>query len=572
MTKKNLSSRNKTAERFQKLSNIKTIKVIYPFLKKVFFQNKYSISLISVLSSINAFLATGILIIVYQIINEILNIPNESSVLVRIEKLYEYFKIDIDYKILLAIFLSIFFSILVINILISSNLITKFILDYKKNIIKKTLKINLQYFTSKNAGDIGYVYQACVNRCSNYPTQLSKLIYNVFLFLTLNLILFQFSSILFLNLLIVIFIVMLVYLFLNKFSVYFNQKYIELFSVTNSKIYELVDSIKLISQIKNKKSYEEKVFFDIQKTVNFVRKYYIFTNFINQFFNYVFVVLILLLIFYANFYQIEKISILVSFGFTSLLLAKVIQSLLANFTSLLNISINFNEIQRILKIKEINKNTKYNKIQVDSINIKNAFFSYEDEKNLTVNDLNVSFFRGKSYLIYGQSGSGKSTLFNLIYNFVQLRKGKILINNKYNISEFTRNISYVTQDHFFLNDTIFENLKLFKNDLNTDEAKKILDFVDLKLNLNKLAGNQGKKLSGGQKAKLTLARCLLSNPQILLIDESLSSIDQKSRNFIIKNLNKLKKNMIQIFISHEIYYGSNFSKVFKMKDGKLISR
>lgn len=572
MIKNNFSSRHKTTNKFEKISNIKTIKILFPFLKNIFLQNKYFLSLISFLSSINAFLATGILIIVYKLINEILDVQIQNDSMIKFKKIFEHMEVDIDYKYLLAFLLLIYFVVLVINILISSNLITKFILEYKKKIIKKTLKINYQYFLSRNAGDIGYVYQACVNRCASYPTQLSKLIYNVLLFFGLNFILFQFSSILFVNLLFIIFVIILAYLFLNKFSVYFNQKYIDLFSVTNSKIYELVDSIKLISQIKNKKNYENKIFFDIEKTVNFVRKYYIFTNLINQFFNYVVIILILLLIFYANFFQIAEISVLISFGFTSLILAKVFQSLLANFTSLLNISINFNEVERILKIKEIKKNKNINKIVVNSIDIKKAVFNYEDETNLTLNNLSANFLRGKTYLIYGKSGSGKSTLFNLIYNFIQLKKGKILINNKYKLSEINNEIGYVTQDHFFINDTIFENLKLFKDDLNKFEAKKILAFVNLKLSLNKFAGNQGKKLSGGQKAKLTLARCLLTNPQVLLIDESLSSIDKKSKDIILKNLDKIKKNMIQIFISHEIYSISNFSKVFLMHNGKLISK
>lgn len=572
MVKKNLLSKIDTSDKFQKILSNNTSKTLYPFFIKIFYENKLSLSIISILSSINAILATAILIISYKIFNNLFGIHNKDSSLSKIENYLSLIERNFDYNFLLLIIIILYFVVLIFNVILSSNLITKFLLSYKKKIINKTLKINLQYFYSKNAGDITYVYQACVNRCASYPTQISKMIYNIFLFITLNLILYQISKILYFNLLFIVIIVLLLYTIISKFSIFYNKKYLELYNKTNTKIYELIDSIKLIVQIKNKKNYETQIYNEIEETNSFVKKYYVFTNIINNIFNYIFLILLIALIYYANFNEIENVNLLITFGFSSLILVKVVQSLLQNFTSLLNFSVNFNEIQRILELKEIKKIDKNKIIKINSINIKNVNFKYDGDKDLLLKNLSCDFDRGKSYLIYGKSGTGKTTLFNLIFNFLELQTGRILINNKKNISEVLSEIGYVTQDHFFINDTIFKNLKLFKNDLTNEDAKKILNFVNLKLNLNKLVGNQGKKLSGGQKSKLTLARCLLNKPQILLIDESLSSIDSRSRKIIIKNLNKIKKDMIQIFISHEFYKDFSFTKKFYINDGHIYSK
>jgi ABC-type bacteriocin/lantibiotic exporter with double-glycine peptidase domain len=253
---------------------------------------------------------------------------------------------------------------------------------------------------------------------------------------------------------------------------------------------------------------------------------------------------------------------------TGIILAKVFQGLLNNLTSLLNMSSNFNEIKRILSLSEkpMSKSKIQDTLKLKSINIKNISFIYPGQnKKKLLNNVNLNFVKGKSYLISGKSGSGKSTLFSLIYGFFPPDSGKILINNSIDIKKYSSEISYVTQDHFFINDNIYENLKLFNDKLTIGRAQEILNLVDLNLSLKKIVGNQGRKLSGGQKAKITLARCLINSPKILLIDESLSSIDNKSRGIVLSNLKKIKQNMIQIFITHESYNNFKFDRVYNLE-------
>jgi ABC-type bacteriocin/lantibiotic exporter with double-glycine peptidase domain len=559
---------NDTEKKFQKLLNTKSFSILFEFIKINLKENFIKIFILTFLSTISGIVVSGIVFYIYKIISINLGLLSIDFDLFKNSKFSIEFLNTIDAKFILINLSIIYFLLVTLETILNSSLITNFIYDYKVKILQKVIKINFHYFALNNAGDIGYVYQACVNRCSSYPNHLSKIIYNLIFIFFLLILLLNTSHQLFIFYTIAIGIVLFLFFFLNKISIYYNKKYIDIYNFTNSKIYELIDSIKLISQIKNYKSYEKFFFKDIFKIKNFVSKYLFISSSINNFLNYALLLSLLIIILLANKYTFISGKTITTFTVTGIILAKVFQGLLNNLTSLLNMSSNFNEIKRILSLSEkpMSKSKIQDTLKLKSLNIKNISFIYPGQnKKKLLNNVNLNFVKGKSYLISGKSGSGKSTLFSLIYGFFPPDSGKILINNSIDIKKYISEISYVTQDHFFINDNIYENLKLFNDKLTIGRAQEILNLVDLNLSLKKIVGNQGRKLSGGQKAKITLARCLINSPKILLIDESLSSIDNKSRGIVLSNLKKIKQNMIQIFITHESYNNFKFDRVYNLE-------
>lgn len=568
-------NKHQTTKKFEKVISQKSFSLLLPFFRKVFFENSFKLTLISILSAINGFVTTAISISAY---NLILNMTDNSDQKNYSEKILSYLKNYVDDLNDQTIFLTLIFIYCVILIIIlfySSNLITQFIIEYKKKILEKVIKINFKYFSINNAGDIGYVYQACVSRCANYPSQISRLIYNFIIIIFFLIILFKISYIMLSYFFIILSFFLFIYFLINKIAIIYNKKYIYLYNLTNTKIYELIDSIKLISQIKDYAIYENKFIVDINNVAKFVRKYFLFTSSIVHFFNYSLIFILLCLVFYFHKFSLETDKNILTFSVSGLILLKVFQSFLTNITSVLKIAVNYEEIDRILNLSErpkVSTHKRTEKINIQTLSFKNVSFRYEKKAGVILDNINLKFKKGKSYLIYGKSGTGKSTLFNLIYNFYTPNKGLIEINDKNILNKVTNDIGYLTQDHFFINDNIFENLKLFKNDLTIEMAKSIIKDVDLDLPLSKKVGNQGKKISGGQKTKIALARILLNNPQILLVDESLSSIDKKSRSKILFYLKKIKRNMIQIFISHEIFKNSSFDQILNLNEGKIFQR
>ncbi|MFA6801084.1 MAG: ABC transporter ATP-binding protein [Acholeplasmataceae bacterium] len=189
--------------------------------------------------------------------------------------------------------------------------------------------------------------------------------------------------------------------------------------------------------------------------------------------------------------------------------------------------------------------------------LKDVSFSYQQEKVLS--NINMTINKNQIVLIKGASGAGKTTLFKLLLGFIKPQSGSITINDKngtFLISENTRSLfSYVPQDHMILSGTIKENLNLFcehSDELLYQVLKDVaLDDVISKhpLKLNMMLQEKGKGLSEGQVQRLAIARALLENAPVLLLDEITSSLDKDTEEKLIEHLKHLKNHTI-IMISH----------------------
>ena len=193
--------------------------------------------------------------------------------------------------------------------------------------------------------------------------------------------------------------------------------------------------------------------------------------------------------------------------------------------------------------------------------------------------MNLKIYKNKIFAIVGKSGSGKSTLIDLITGLLKPQTGSILVNNEYDIQDYLNSwqskIGYIPQNTFILNTSIKNNI-CFGLDYNKEKFLDVIQILQLnellnreKENQNLIIGDQGgSKISGGQRQKLSLARALYKDANILILDEPTNSLDPNSSEDFLKLLQKIKCNKIIILITHDRSLIKHCDKVFDIVDSK----
>ncbi len=213
-----------------------------------------------------------------------------------------------------------------------------------------------------------------------------------------------------------------------------------------------------------------------------------------------------------------------------------------------------------------------NKIEIKSLN-----FSHTG-RNILFEDVNLEIKKNSFVGIVGKTGSGKSTLLNILLGLINTDKGKVLIDNIEieNIkTNWQNNISYVPQNTYLFDDTIKENI-LFGDEINEERLLSVLRSVQLTNFVNNLpqkletiVGNEGKKISGGERQRIGIARALYKNKNVLILDEITSNLDGKTENKIIEIINNLKKQKTIIMISHNTNILKSCDKILEIVDGQV---
>ena len=242
---------------------------------------------------------------------------------------------------------------------------------------------------------------------------------------------------------------------------------------------------------------------------------------------------------------------------------------------------------RILPIidqkNNINDSSSAELIQVKNSNIKfqNVNFSYEISEGQTLNSINLEFEGGKMTSLVGHSGSGKSTIMNLIPRFYDVQSGEIFIDdqsiNKLTIKSLREQISMVSQETTLFDDTIKNNIKYAKENATDDEIYHVakLSFCEefisnLPNKYETLIGENGVRLSGGEKQRLSIARAMLKKSSVILLDEATSSLDSETETKIQEALNILTKNKTTIVIAHRLSTILNSNNIYLIDSGIVI--
>ena len=230
---------------------------------------------------------------------------------------------------------------------------------------------------------------------------------------------------------------------------------------------------------------------------------------------------------------------------------------------------------------KISNNIDANELRVTdaTIQIKDLSFSYKsNNKNIVLKNINMHIAGKKMTALVGHSGSGKSTLLNLIPRVYEAETGEILIDNQkikdVNLNSLRKEISIVDQNTTLFDDTVFNNIKYAKPSASDDEiyrAAKISmssDFIEkLEHKYETYIGENGVKLSGGEKQRLSIARALLKNSKIILLDEATSSLDSETEEKIQKAISELTKNKTTVVIAHRLSTILNSENIYVIDKG-----
>lgn len=223
------------------------------------------------------------------------------------------------------------------------------------------------------------------------------------------------------------------------------------------------------------------------------------------------------------------------------------------------------------------KNAKKPEVKNKNIVFDHVAFSYTPEKQI-LTDINFTVPGGKMYAIVGPSGSGKSTVVNFVPRLYDVDKGKVSINGvdvrDFDLQYLREKIGLVSQETYLFNGTILDNLKYAGSNLTMEEiesACKMASIHDLIMSLpdgyNTEVGNRGLKLSGGEKQRLSLARVILKDPEILILDEATSALDSISENAIQDALEIMMRDRTSLVIAHRLSTILKADKILVVKDG-----
>ena len=215
------------------------------------------------------------------------------------------------------------------------------------------------------------------------------------------------------------------------------------------------------------------------------------------------------------------------------------------------------------------------------INLKNLSFSYPLRKEFSLSKISMTVTKGDFIGIIGETGSGKSTLINLLIGLLQPSEGKIEIDKldiNSNLTEWYKKIGYVPQSVYLIDDTIKKNIAfgLPNDDIDDDLVGKAVEkaslnkFInDLPNGLETIVGEKGIRLSGGQQQRIGIARALYRDPEILILDEATSSLDQATEKRIIESIKFFKGKKTIIIVTHRLFTVKNCDKIFFVDKGKV---
>jgi ATP-binding cassette subfamily B protein len=358
--------------------------------------------------------------------------------------------------------------------------------------------------------------------------------------------------------------------------------------MTRGRISEVIGNIKVVKSFNTQKSEYELVSYNLTESNKIYatqsRTFHIFDFWRNTSLQ-VILVAINILAFYNTF--IGKLSI----GEMVLILQLIAQARRPLFamsfilTQIQNAESGSKEYLEILDLKSTEKLDSPQKTdiaQAPVITFKDVAFQYEADRPV-LSDVSFEVRSGESVALVGHSGAGKTTIVNLIMKFYPISGGDILLDGKsYNDVDthyLRNNIALVFQDNELFSSTIKENVAYGKPDATEEEVVEALkkafayDFVQkFPKGIDSEIGERGVKLSGGQKQRIQIARAILKNSPILILDEATSSLDAQSEQEVQKGLDNLMQNRLTIVIAHRFSTLANVRKIIVLDGGKIVEQ
>ena len=447
--------------------------------------------------------------------------------------------------------------------------------------IKKILLLPYSYYKNRTTGDI----LSRISDLSSVKSLISKIILSVFLDLITSIvgaiILYNISSKLFMITIIIIILYIVVLLIFNPLIKKLTKKNQENNALINSNLVEMITNYETIKNLALEKSSCIKIEQKYLQGLHNALLYNISSN-IELLFKNIINYLGIIIIIYLGTIEVMNNNLTIGSLITYNSLLVYFLNPLRNIVDLSKeYHYSLNAVQRANDLLELDEEPLGESKKLPSpskIHFQDANFSFNNQKTI-IKDLNLTINSYEKVLIIGPSGSGKSTILKLIYKFFNLKRGELFLDeidiNDYPLSNIRNSITYISQQEFLYNDTIRNNI-ILNRDISEDHFLKLTSllyideivkdsFLGYDTPIEEGAGN----ISGGQRQRIILARALLKNSHIIMIDEGLSEMDINLERKILKNIFSVYKNCTFLIVSHRLDNMDLYDKVIKLENGQI---
>ena len=563
------------------------LKIVWFFLRRY----KLSFLFIVALAALAGVLESVTVGLMYPIINGVMNLDASSNTFLNIIKPYvDIIPINDDLirycVILLAVTLSVF-ALKTLYFYFSAKLTATVVKETKQEVFNKCMKSDYQFFVDNKQGEILYKTAHAPNAIMSVLQILSDIFLHLFLAISVIAILLSMSW----KLVIITAVFAIIYFYMIKLisvriSYKAGIKQRESGQQERVILTEYADGAK---QIKVFETFEYwKDAFDKALTTFWFhhRKNYFWSKFPQ---------ILLWMVLYTGIGTIVIVIKILYPGRALLMLpllgtfAAAVLILLPKLSAFGSLRMGFmNSMPDVEAVYDVLKEERYGKIKNGSkkfiglkkgLFLRNVSFSHK-ERDILLDDINIEIKKDQTVALVGSSGSGKSTIVNLLLRLYDVEKGGIYIDDtnikEYDIFSYLKKVGFVSQDTFILNATIKENISFgrdFSDEEIIDAAKKAdaHNFIKkLPNEYNTIVGDKGLRISGGEQQRIAIARAMIRKPEILILDEATSSLDNVSENIVQKAIDKASKNCTTFMIAHRLSTIQNADVINVLDNGKIV--
>jgi ATP-binding cassette, subfamily B, bacterial MsbA len=370
---------------------------------------------------------------------------------------------------------------------------------------------------------------------------------------------------------------------MNSLSMKFTESSVAL----TSDITQCLYNMKLIHVFARQKNMLDRIKEMLRQVAFFNNKINLWNNVTNSMGEVIGIAVISLMLIFGAFVLHNKalfLSVLLLFIAIAYRMATRLQLVLNNFSAIVAMKGSIVRLKDVLNSagKEFltQNGEKFLKLQKE-IEFKNVSFSYSERLEPAVKDFSFTFGRGKLFALVGMSGAGKSSIVDLMLRIYETTQGQILVDGRdireFNVDSWRENIGVVNQDIFSFHDTLENNIRFGQLNASIDDITSAAKMAGAHEFINKLPegyktiiGERGYKLSGGERQRLALARALVKDPQILILDEATSHLDSHSEYLVQRALESIRSEKTMIIVAHRLSTIVNADQILVFNKGQLI--
>ena len=470
-----------------------------------------------------------------------------------------------------------------------SRVIEKAASDMRNALYKKYVTLNLTFYDGTRIGKLISRITSDIALLQNtFSVTLSELIRQVVILILGLVLLFITHSKLTLFMLAIFPILVLTAFSFGRYIRKFSRKTQDNLADANVIVEESLHSIQMVKAFTNEKYEIIKYRHALKRAVDSALKSASFRGLFTSFIIFSIFGGIVLVLWYGSYLVMEeKISVgdLTSFIIYTLFIGGAVGSLGDVYGSIQKAVGAYERIEEIFEINQQEQILSFEGKKLNgNIQFDHVYFSYPSRKNISViNGVDFEIKSGEKIALVGHSGAGKSTIIQLLLHFYSADKGEIKIDgeniNSCDLHQLRSSIGIVPQEVLLFGGSIRENIRYGKSSATDEEvysaAQKAnaIEFIErFPENFNTLVGERGIKLSGGQKQRIAIARAILKNPPILILDEATNALDSESEKLIQQALDKLMKNRTTLVIAHRLTTVRKLDKILVLEKGKIIEQ